>query len=93
MDEWIERYIQYLQYERNASPHTIRNYRSDLEQFRDFLAQGKPAEAVNVASIDTLRIRAFLAHLYSHEKKKTSVARKLAARLHLALRRNPPLAH
>jgi integrase/recombinase XerC len=79
MDEWIERYMQYLQYERNASPHTIRNYRSDLEQFRDFLAQGKPGEPVNIASIDTLRIRAFLAHLYSCERKKTSVARKLAA--------------
>jgi integrase/recombinase XerC len=79
MDECIERYAQYLQYERNASPHTIRNYRSDLEQFRDFLAQGKPGTAVNIAAIDTLRIRAFLAHLYSRDKKKTSVARKLAA--------------
>jgi integrase/recombinase XerC len=79
MDEWIERYIQYLQYERNASPHTLRNYRSDLQQFRDFLAQGKTGAPVDLAAIDTLRIRAFLAHLYAQEKKKTSVARKLAA--------------
>jgi integrase/recombinase XerC len=79
MDELIDRYINYLQYERNASPHTIRNYRSDLEQFRDFLAQGKSGAAVNIAAVDTLRIRSFLAHLYSNEKKKTSVARKLAA--------------
>jgi integrase/recombinase XerC len=79
MDELIDRYINYLQYERNASPHTIRNYRSDLEQFRDFLAEGKSQAPVKVASIDTLRIRAFLAHLYSNERKKTSVARKLAA--------------
>lgn len=79
MDELIERYVNYLQYERNASPHTIRNYRSDLLQFRDFLSQGRGRAPVDVAAIDTLRIRAFLAHLYSNEKKKTSIARKLAA--------------
>lgn len=84
MDDLIERYIQYLRYERNASPHTVRNYRSDLMQLRNFLAQstgqeGKPAEEVKIRSIDSLRIRAFLAHLYENEKKKTSIARKLAA--------------
>ena len=79
MDELIERYIQYLQYERNASPHTVRNYRSDLFQFRDFLAQGQRGVQVSLKSIDTLRIRGFLAFLFEKEKKKTSIARKLAA--------------
>jgi len=79
MDELIERYIQYLQYERNASPHTVRNYRSDLVQFRDFLAQGQPGSKVSLKSIDALRIRGFLAHLFEKEQKKTSIARKLAA--------------
>jgi integrase/recombinase XerC len=79
MDEWIEKYMHYMQYERNASPHTLRNYRSDLEQFRKFLSQGRADAAVDLASIDALRIRAYLAHLYSNEIKKSSVARKLAA--------------
>jgi integrase/recombinase XerC len=79
MDELIQRYIEYLQYERNASPHTVRNYRSDLLQFRNFLAQGLPEGAVSLKSIDALRIRGFLAFLYEKEKKKTSIARKLAA--------------
>jgi integrase/recombinase XerC len=79
MDELIARYIQYLQYERNASPHTVRNYRSDLRQFRDFLAQGRPEEKVSLKSVDALRIRAFLAFLFEKEKKKSSIARKLAA--------------
>jgi len=79
MDELIERYIQYLRYERNASPHTVRNYRSDLVQFRDFLAQGQPGSKVSLKSIDALRIRGFLAHLFEKEQKKTSIARKLAA--------------
>src|SRR5205814_566684 len=79
MDELIERYVNYLQHERNASPHTIRNYRSDLVQFRDFLAQGKPDARVEVASIDAFRVRGFLASLFENERKKTSIARKLAA--------------
>jgi integrase/recombinase XerC len=79
MDDLIERYIQYLQYERHASPHTVRNYRSDLRQFRDFLAPGQPGAKVSLRSIDALRIRGFLAFLFEKEKKKTSIARKLAA--------------
>jgi len=79
MDELIERYVQYLRYERNASPHTVRNYQSDLRQFRDFLAQGQPGAEVSLKSIDALRIRGFLAFLFEKERKKTSIARKLAA--------------
>ena len=31
----IEKFLKHLQYERNASPHTLRNYESDLRQFLD----------------------------------------------------------
>jgi len=79
MDDLIDRYINYLRYERNAPPHTIRNYQSDLVQFRDFLRGGDPQAAIDVQSIDALRIRGFLAFLFEGEKKKTSISRKLAA--------------
>jgi integrase/recombinase XerC len=79
MTALIERYIQHLQFERNASPHTTRNYRSDLEQFRAFLIQHTGEEKVSAESVDALRIRAYLAHLFEAGNKKSSIARKLSA--------------
>lgn len=77
MDELIERFIQYLGGERNLSPHTLRNYRSDLGQFRDFLSSsGTP---VTIESIGAAEIRAFLGSLIERERERSSVARKLAA--------------
>jgi len=79
MDDLIERYVNYLRYERNASPHTVRNYRSDLLQFRDYLAEGRATTVVDVRSVDALRIRGFLGALFEKQEKKSSIARKLSA--------------
>ena len=79
MDDLIERFVSHLQL-RNASPHTIRNYRSDLVQFRDYLCSLEPGSAPPaVESVDALRIRGFLASLFAKDKKRASIARKLAS--------------
>jgi integrase/recombinase XerC len=78
---WIEDYLNYLHYQKNASPHTLRNYGSDLEQFVSFLTHstaGDERPAPELEQIDNLTIREFLGSLYQRRNKKSSIARKLA---------------
>jgi integrase/recombinase XerC len=83
MEQFIEQFLEHLRYERNVSSHTLRNYSSDLEQFLDFLAPADPATGKRtlpeVSAIDHLTIREWLASLHTAQKKKASIARKLAA--------------
>jgi len=81
MQEHIDRFADYLKYQRNASPHTLRNYLSDLEQFYDYLcpadAKGQRSD-IDIRQIDHITIREYMAKLYQEKRKKTSIARKLA---------------
>jgi integrase/recombinase XerC len=83
IEQLFSQFFEHLRYERNVSEHTLRNYMSDLMQFYDYLA---PADAqtgarpeINVRQIDHITIREWLSSLHAAQKKKTSVARKLAA--------------
>ncbi|MDX6529365.1 MAG: integrase/recombinase XerC [Blastocatellia bacterium] len=83
LDQLLTQFLDHLRYERNVSVHTLRNYESDLRQFFDYLAPADPNDGkrrgANLAQIDHLTIREWLASLHSDQKKKTSIARKLAA--------------
>ena len=81
MEKLIEQFLEHLRYERNVSSHTLRNYASDLEQFLDFLAPIKDGKRMlpEISQIDHLTIREWLASLHTAQKKKASIARKLAA--------------
>jgi integrase/recombinase XerC len=74
----IDAFLAHLERERNLSPHTLRAYRADLEQFAlDLRAQlGREARP---AEVDHLQIRGFLARLHEAGLRKVSSARKLAA--------------
>jgi integrase/recombinase XerC len=78
MNEAIAKYLEYLQSVRNSSPHTVLNYRKDLEQFLAYLSPpgARPPALTNVTH--TL-IREFVAHLHDQGLAKSSIARKLAA--------------
>lgn len=77
--EATQQFLQHLKYERNMSAHTIRNYESDLEQFRQFVCGIEKREDMPVGEIDRLTIREWLASLHAAGKKKSSIARKLAS--------------
>jgi len=79
MHNLIEQFFEHLRYERNVSSHTLRNYSSDLEQFLNFLTADGKHKAPEVSQIDHLTIREWLASLHTDQKKKASIARKLAA--------------
>jgi integrase/recombinase XerC len=68
-------FLRYLAAEKNASPHTLRGYGKDLEQFSAFLAE----QAVAPAQVTTRVVRAFLVHLHGRGLDPSSTARKLAA--------------
>ena len=57
----------------NASPHTIKAYSGDLENFAAYIGTR------GWRAIDHIVIRGFLSHLYEKGLGKTSVARSLAA--------------
>ena len=83
MEQLLAQFFEHLRYERNVSEHTLRNYRSDLNQFLDYLApadrrSGKRSTP-DINEVDHITIREWLSTLHSVHKKKASVARKLAA--------------
>jgi len=78
---WIKKYLRYLKIEKNASPHTIISYETDLSQFTDFCASQLSCkkEDVKPESIDRLMIRLWLGNLSDNGLARNTIARKVAA--------------
>ncbi|HEX9223587.1 MAG TPA: tyrosine recombinase XerC [Candidatus Acidoferrales bacterium] len=79
MKSTIAKYLAYLRSVRDASPYTIVNYESDLQQFAAFLTPPGVKQSLAVESVDHRVIREFIGHLHDLGLQKSSVARKLAA--------------
>ncbi|HEX8500346.1 MAG TPA: tyrosine recombinase XerC [Pyrinomonadaceae bacterium] len=83
MEQLISQFLEHLRYERNVSEHTLRNYAIDLGQFLEHLAPADPRTGarreLDVKEIDHITIREWLSELHDAQKKKSSIARKLAA--------------
>jgi integrase/recombinase XerC len=71
-----ESFLQYLQIEKRYSPHTVRSYLNDLDQFYSFLsAQDLPGDPVEVTSHD---IRAWIVSMLDNNYSTVSVHRKIS---------------
>ena len=71
MERYIEKFMRYLEIEKNYSQHTISNYRRDLKEFRQFLGEA------NLEKIDYLLLRKYLATLKEKNLKNRTVNRHL----------------
>lgn len=87
----LQDFLDYLETERSFSPHTLRAYLRDLDQFCDYLSSGPkamergPGENRPAATVEVLRragrndVRAFLGHVQTLGGSARTAARKLAS--------------
>ena len=73
MERYVEKFVRYLEIEKNYSPHTTLNYALDLKDFFDFLGDA-PLEKV-----DYLALRKYLATLKEKNHRSRTVARHLSS--------------
>jgi tyrosine recombinase XerC len=75
MKKELNRFLNYLKYEKNASPLTIKSYKTDLNQLAEYLEERE----ASLREIDNVLLRGFLARLHERKDRRSTVARKLAA--------------
>ncbi|MDH7493618.1 MAG: tyrosine recombinase XerC [Candidatus Saccharicenans sp.] len=75
MKKEIDQFLDFLKFEKNASPHTIAGYRRDLNQLAAYLKEN----GYTWRTAESLALRGFLAELHERKLKKSSIVRKLAA--------------
>ncbi|MBI1734788.1 MAG: tyrosine recombinase XerC [Candidatus Rokubacteria bacterium] len=77
MTDLVTAFLRHLEVERGASPHTLRSYRHDLQDFEAFLAATAPGSAVT--AVDPRTVRAYVAHLHRRTLAPASIGRRIAA--------------
>ncbi|MEG1537139.1 MAG: tyrosine recombinase XerC [Clostridiales bacterium] len=82
MDKLIEKFLTYLQVEKNASPLTIKAYRQTLLRFSGFLGEEQGTEncaEIDIGACDSISIRNYLMRLKESGLQKAGLSRDLAA--------------
>jgi len=72
----LESFIQFLKAEKNASPHTVKAYTHDLEEFFGFVNQKSFS---SLRDIDRLTIRSYLSYLREKNLSRSSVNRHISS--------------
>lgn len=73
----VDKFLQYLQYEKNYSSHTVLSYRNDISQFVSFL-ESEIGDA-DIAGAESEHIRKWMVSLMSKKLTARSVNRKISA--------------
>jgi integrase/recombinase XerC len=73
----IQPFLEYLQFEKRYSPHTIISYRTDLEQFFAYLAS--QYDNPPVTAITPMFVRSWLAEMREDEMTAKSLNRKISS--------------
>lgn len=73
MQRYIEKFLRYLEVEKNYSAHTLLNYKIDLNEFMKFI------EGAQIDKVNYLTLRKYLAALKERSLQNRSLARKLAS--------------
>ena len=76
MQEVFNKYMDYLQVERNASPHTVRNYTRALMEFFDHL---KARGITTLKDVNKQTLRDYISGLIERGLAKSSIACRLSA--------------
>lgn len=72
----INKFLQYLQYEKNYSSHTVLSYHNDLLQFCDFVQQD-PCH-FRIGAVESTHVQQWVLFLMSGGLKPSSVSRKIS---------------
>ncbi|PIR54567.1 tyrosine recombinase XerD, partial [Candidatus Peregrinibacteria bacterium CG10_big_fil_rev_8_21_14_0_10_42_8] len=78
LETLLELFLKYLAEQKNASPHTIRNYGQDLRAFLQYMESLHGTAKLAPESIGPVQIRSFVASLYNRNAR-SSISRKLSS--------------
>ncbi len=72
MNRYVDKFTSYLEIEKNYSPHTILNYKLDLNEFFKFVGE------TPVEQIDYMFLRRYLAQMRTTNPKPRTIARRIS---------------
>jgi tyrosine recombinase XerC len=76
VERWIQRFLLFLRAERNASPHTLRAYKHDLEAFQAFLVRRH--SKTDLEKHHRLILRDYLSELHEKGQRRATLLRPVA---------------
>lgn len=79
MQVFLQKFISFLRLEKNASPHTIAAYESDIKHFTAFLRRYYGTDQPEIRQVTPSVIRVYLAQLQQTQKSRPTIARHVAS--------------